>query len=224
MLQKVAEEGRNPVMRFTGVFCVIVSVIMFAFFPGFMFVSVILVLAGGVAFNIVYLFRLLGRTPRIGEIFSFATQALFRYGLKKSIDQYSVLVVLLEGNIGAENVLNDMISHLQPRSKLILLLGPTAPSQLSLKDETIGWITSLGSASELEYHVISPEDPTMVNVFVDKSLNAVSKDMKPVILGDFLDNMIPHMDESLFYKYYSEFASASRVKEYTVIFDRSNRW
>ena len=218
MLQKVAEEGRNPVMRSTGVFCVILSVIMYAFYPEFMFLSVILVLAGGVAFNIVYLFRRLGRTPRIGEIFSFATQALFRYGLKKPIDQYSVLAVLLEGNIGAENVLNDMISYLQPKSKLILLLGPTAPSQLPLKEETIGWITSLGSASELEYQVLSPEDPTMVNVFVNKSLNTVPKDMKPIILGDFLDNMIPHMDESLFYKYYSEFASTSRIKDYTVIF------
>lgn len=41
---------------------------------------------------------------------------------------------------------------------------------------------------------------------------------KPVILGDFLDNMIPHMDESLFYKYYSDLASAARILNHTIIF------
>ena len=39
----------------------------------------------------------------------------------------------------------------------------------------------------------------------------------PVILGDFLDNMLPHMDESLFYKYYSDQASAARVSTRTLI-------
>ena len=41
---------------------------------------------------------------------------------------------------------------------------------------------------------------------------------RPVILGDFLDNMIPHMNESLFYKYYSDLASAARVLNHTVVF------
>jgi hypothetical protein len=58
----------------------------------------------------------------------------------------------------------------------------------------------------------------MVSVFLDKTLKSLPKDEKPVILGDFLDNMIPHMDESLFYKYYSDLASAARIMDHTVVF------
>lgn len=58
----------------------------------------------------------------------------------------------------------------------------------------------------------------MVSVFLTKTLGTLPEDKKPVILGDFLDNMIPHMDESLFYKYYSDVASAARVLNHTVVF------
>ena len=51
-----------------------------------------------------------------------------------------------------------------------------------------------------------------------RTLGALPKDARPVILGDFLDNMVPHMDESLFYKYYSDLASAARVSYHTVVF------
>jgi hypothetical protein len=46
----------------------------------------------------------------------------------------------------------------------------------------------------------------------------LSSDAKPVILGDFLDNMIPHMDERLFHKVYSDLASAARVSNHTAVF------
>jgi len=169
--------------------------------------------------NLVYMYRLLGRRPKIGEIFSFATRTLFLHGLKKPVDQYRVLAVLIRGNIGAGNVIIDLMSRLDPRCALILMLGPTAPTQLSLpKDVKIGWVTTVSGVLEMEYPVLSPEDPSMVNVFLNKTLEALPEDVKPVILGDFLDNMIPHMDESLFYKYYSDLASATRVRNHTAIF------
>jgi len=112
-----------------------------------------------------------------------------------------------------------LISHLEPRCAPILMLGPTAPSQLSLpKGVKIGWVTTVSGVSELKYSVLSPEDPSMVNVFLNKTLKTLPEDVKPVILGDFLDNMIPHMDESLFYKYYSDLASATRIRNHTAIF------
>ena len=58
----------------------------------------------------------------------------------------------------------------------------------------------------------------MVSVFLTKTLKTLPEDSTPVILGDFLDNMIPHMDESLFYKYYSDIASAARILNHTVVF------
>jgi hypothetical protein len=215
----VAMEGKNPVMRFMGITCILVSVVTYNFFQQLMFLSVTLVFAVGLPLNLLYLYRLLGRTPKIGEIFSFATRALFLHGLKKPIDQYSVLAIIIKGNIGAEKIVQELTYHLDPRCALILLLGPTAPTQLSLpKEAKIGWVTTISGASELEYPILSPEDPSMVSVFLNKTLETIPEDRRPVILGDFLDNMIPHMDESLFYKYYSDLASGARILNYTVVF------
>jgi len=214
----VGMETTNPVPHFIGVAWILVSVASYAFFPEFMFWSLLLVFAGGMTANFVYLYRLLGRAPRIGEILSFATHALFLKGLKKPIDQYRVLAILLKGNIGAKNVTHDVLSHLGPTCVPVLLLGPTAPMQLSLLHEAkVAWVTGVSGISKLGYPVLSPEDPTAVSVFLTKTLDALPKDMVPVILGDFLDNMIPHMDESLFYKYYSDLASAARVSNRTLI-------
>jgi hypothetical protein len=215
----VAMEGKNPVMRFVGASCILVSVVTYTFFPELMFLSVALVFAVGMPVNLVYLHRLLGRTPKIGEIFSFATRALFLHGLKKPIEQYSVIVILIKGNIGAEKVIHDLMSRLETKCAPILLLGPTAPTQLSLpKDAKVGWVTTISGVSEVEYPILSPEDPSMVSVFLNKILKTLPEDSRPVVLGDFLDNMIPHMDESVFYKYYSDLASAARILNYTVVF------
>ena len=211
--------SKNPVIHLLGVSWILVSVVSYILHPELMFLSVALVFVIGMIANFVYLYRVLGRTPKIREIFSFTTRALFLHGLNKPIDQYRVLAILIKGNIGAENVITDLMSRLEPRCASILLLGPTAPTQLSIpKEAKIGWVTTLSGVSELEYPVLSPEDPSMVNVFLNKTLETLPKDIKPVILGDFLDNMIPHMDESLFYKYYSDLASAARILNYTVVF------
>jgi hypothetical protein len=219
LIMTVAMEGKNPVMRFMGASCILVSVVSYTFFPEFMFLSVALVFAVGMPVNTVYMYRLLGRKPKIGEIFSFATRALFLRGLKKPIDQYRVIAILIKGNIGAEKVVHDLISRLEGRCTPILLLGPTSPTQLSLpKEAKVGWVTTISGVSELEYSILSPEDPSMVSVFLTKTLKTLPEDSRPVILGDFLDNMIPHMDGSLFYKYYSDLASAARILSYTVVF------
>jgi hypothetical protein len=219
IIMTVAMEGKNPVMRFMGASCILASVVSYTFFPELMFLSVALVFAVGMPVNTVYLYRILGRTPKIGEIFSFATRALFLHGLKKPIDQYSVIAILIKGNIGAEKVVHDLMSRLEGRCTPILLLGPTAPTQLSLpKDAKVGWVTTISGVSELDYSILSPEDPSMVSVFLTKTLKTLPEDSRPIIIGDFLDNMIPHMDESLFYKYYSDIASAARILHHTVVF------
>ena len=214
----VASGIGNPVMHFLGVSWILASVVSYAFCPELMFLSVGLVFAVGIVANFVYLYRLLGRTPKLGELFSFAARALFLKGLKKPIDQYGVLAILIR-NIGAEDVTRDLMSRLGPRCTPILLLGPTAPTQLSLpKGARIGWVTTVSGVSNLEYPILPPEDPTAVSMFLTRTLEALPEDAQPVILGDFLDNMIPHMDEGLFYKYYSDLASAARVLDHTVVF------
>lgn len=214
----VARGIGNPVMHFLGASWILASVVSYTFYPELLFLSIGLVFAIGLIANFVYLYRLLGRTPKLGELFSFAARALFLKGLKKPIDQYRVLAILIR-NIGAEDVTHDLMSRLEPRCAPILLLGPTAPTQLSLpKEAKVGWVTTVSGVSSLDYPVLSPEDPTAVSMFLTRTLGTLPKEAKPVILGDFLDNMIPHMDESLFHKYYSDLASAARVSDYTVVF------
>lgn len=215
----VSKETKNPATYYMGISLILVSVITRTFYPDILFMAVGLVFVVGICVNVVYLYRLLGRTPKIGEIFSFAARALFLHGLKKPIDQYNVLAILIKGNIGAETIINDLISRLESRCTPILLLGPTAPTQLSLPGEAkIGWVTTLSGVADLEYPLLSPEDPTTVSIFLTKTLETVPDTVKPVIIGDFLDNMIPHMDESLFYKYYAGLASSARVSAHTLVF------
>lgn len=150
---------------------------------------------------------------------TFATRALFLGGLTKPIDQYRVIAILIKGNIRGENIIQDVMSRLEPNNAPILLLGPTAPTQLSLSEDIkVGWVTSVSDISDMAYRILSPENATETSIFLTKTLKSLPEDMKPVILGDFLDNMIPHMSESLFYKYYSGLASNARVANYTAVF------
>ena len=219
MFIAIGMETKGPVMHLFGASWIVVAVVSYVFYPELMFLSMAIVFAVGMTANSLYLYRLLGRTPRIGEIFSFATRALFLHGLTKPIDQYRVIAILIKGNIGAEDIIRDLMSRLEPRSAPILLLGPTSPTQLTFSSKVkIGWVTTVSGVSELEYPVLSPENPTTISVFLNKTLKTLPKNKKPVILGDFLDNMIPHMNESLFYKYYSDLASNARISNYTVVF------
>ncbi len=177
------------------------------------------------AFSLITLFlcdkteKFLEPTPKIEKAFSFATHALFLHSLMNPLDQYRVLTILIKGNIRADNVINELLSFLEPICEPILLLGPTAPTQLSVPEETkIGWVTTVSGIPELRYSILSAEDPSMVSVFLTKTLAAVPAGRSPVIIGDFLDNMIPQMDRGLFYKFYSDLASTARVLNHTVVF------
>jgi len=111
--------------------------------------------------------------------------------LKKTRKRGLPTCVLRAGNISFDKL--NMLWNIKATS---MLIGPTAPTQLSLpKGAKIGWVTTISGVSELDYPILSPEDPSMVSVFLNKTLKTVPEDRRPVILGDFLDNMIPHMDE-----------------------------
>jgi hypothetical protein len=214
----VAMETRNPIVHLMGACWILVSVTSYIFVPDFMLPLLLITFIAGTSANFLYLYRLLGRTPKIGEIFSFATRALSLHGLKKPIDQYRVLALLIRGNIGAENVIHDLMSRLEPKCAPILLLGPTAPMQISFSEKVkISWVTAVSVVSEPDYTILPPDDPSKVSVFLTKTLETLSGEVKPIIIGDFLDNMIPHMSESTFYKFYSDLASTARMLNYTVV-------
>ena len=219
VLITLGRELKNGALHYMGVAWILAAVTTFAFRPDWMLPSLAVVSVVGWAGYFVHLYRLLGRTPKLGELISFATRALFLKGLTKPIDQYQVVAILLKGDIAAENAIMDLLSRLGPRCAPIVLLGPTAPTQLSLpKEAKVGWVTTVSGVARLDYPLLAPEDPTSVSVFLAKTLNDVPEGMTPVILGDFLDNMIPHMDESGLYSYYSDLASSARVNSQTLVF------
>jgi hypothetical protein len=215
----ISRVTKSPATYYLGVSLILTAVITHAFYPEILFMSIVVVFAVGMGVNFVYLYRLLGRKPKIGEIFSFAARALFLHGLKKPIDQYNVLTILIKGNIGVETIIQDLLSKLEPKCVPILLLGPTAPMQVLIPSTAkVGWVTTVSGAPDVTYPVLSPEDPTSVSIFLNKNLERIPESMSPVVIGDFLDNMIPHMDESLFYKYYADLASSARVLNHTRVF------
>jgi hypothetical protein len=215
----VAMETKNLVIHFMGACWILVSVTSYVLYPELMLPLLLLTFIAGTCGNVLYLYRLLGRTPKIGEIFSFATRALSMHGLKKPIDQYKVLALLIRGNIGAEDVIHDVMIRLEPRCAPILLLGPTAPMQLQISNNVkIAWISAVANVSAKEFTTLSPEDPSRISIFLTKTLETLPREVKPVVLGDFLDNMIPYMSESTFYKFYSNLASTARTLNYTIVF------
>jgi hypothetical protein len=169
--------------------------------------------------NFFYLHGILGRAPKIGELLSFATRALFLRGLTKPIDEYRIVAILLSGNIGAKDIIRDLMSRLGSNVTPIFLLGPTAPMELPLPDEaTIGWVTTVSGVSSLDHPILSPENPTSINVFLNKAFASVSEGNKAVVIGDFLDNIIPQMSQATFHKYYSDLVSGGRMMKRTFVF------
>jgi hypothetical protein len=214
----LGREIDNPAWHYVGLAWIVAVVVTFTFRPQWMMLSTAAVFVVGMVANFAYLNRLLGRTPKLGELLSFATRALFLKGLKKPIDQYGVVAILTKGNVAAQDAIRDILSRLEPRCIPIVLLGPTAPTQLSLPPGAkVAWVSGVSGVAGQDVPILSPEDPTEVNVFLTKALQDVPKGMKAVILGDFLDNMIPHMDESLYYRYYSDLASQIRVLNHTIV-------
>ncbi len=86
----VGTETTNPVPYFMEEAWILVSLGSYAFFPEFLFWSLLLAFAARLGANLLHLYRLLGRVPRVGEILSFTTRALFLKGLKTPIDQHRV--------------------------------------------------------------------------------------------------------------------------------------
>jgi len=186
-----------------------------------------IVIAGLVGFVIVggallvsycYMFLTLGRTPHVEEIITLAARALFTYGLRKPLDQYRVVAITIQGDIATELIINELLAKIEEKWRPIVLLGPTSPTQIDLpRGVKIGWVTSLSGVTATDYTLLSPANPSDVNIFLSGAMKEVSNGHLPVLIGDFLDNMIPLMKEDAFYKYYSELASRIKFLNYTAV-------
>ena len=209
---------KNVVIHYFGIAWVILTVVLHSFFPEAMLPGLGLLFAAGILVNFVHLYRLLGRAPKIGELISFAGRALFLRGLTKPISHYRIIAVIIGGEIAAHRVIADLVSKLGEENGIVLLLGPTAPNQVTAPVGCrIGWVTTVSTSSDLEEEVIAPEDLTGVRVFLDRAVEGGNGKSRRVIIGDLLDNMLPQMSEEVFHRFYSDLSSSVRVLGLTLV-------
>jgi len=176
------------------------------------------IIGGALLVSYFYMFRTLGRTPHVEEILTLAARALFTYGLRKPLDQYRVVAITIQGEIATELVINELLTKIEEKWRPIVLLGPTSPTQIALPSGIkLGWVTSLSGVTATDYTLLSPANPSDVNIFLSSAMKEVSNGHLPVLIGDFLDNMIPLMKEDAFYKYYSELASRIKLLNHTAV-------
>jgi small GTP-binding protein len=140
--------------------------------------------------------------------------------LKKPFDQYNVISILIKGHIGVNHFINKLQTLLDPQCDPILILGPTTPMQVANTEEaTIGWVshTRITEPLEANVEILSPENPAMINVFLNRAVESVAESRNPVILGDFLDNIIPFMDRRQFHRFIGDIAATARISNHTKI-------
>ena len=139
--------------------------------------------------------------------------------MRKPLDQYRVVAIAVQGDIGTPLIVDELLSKLREMWYPIVMLGPTSPTEITLRPGTkIGWVTTLSGVPKEEYTVLSPSNPTEVNIFLSDATKSTPSGSVPVIIGDYLDNMIPFMREDSFFRYYSELASRIKVLNHTGVF------
>ena len=209
---------KSAFAHFLGIFFAVGIIATFIIAGDYVLVEIVafLIVAVGVAMSYVYMYRTLGRPPEVREILTLAAQALFTYGLRKPLDQYRVVAIAVQGDIGTPLIVDELLSKLRERWYPIVMLGPTSPTEITLRPGTkTGWVTTLSGVAKGEYTVLSPSNPTEVNIFLSDATKSISSGSVPVIIGDYLDNMIPFMREDSFFRYYSELASRIKVLNHT---------
>ena len=179
----------------------------------------ILIILGVLLGSFTYMYHVLGRTPKVDEILTLAARALFTYGLRRPLDEYRVIAITIQGDIGTELVIDELLSKLGQKWHPIVVLGPTSPTEIKFrKGVELGWVASLTGVVEQGYKILSPSNPTEVNIFISEAMKATPANQSPIIIGDFMDNMIPLMKDESFFRYYSDLASRIKVLNQTAVF------
>lgn len=212
---------KSAFAHFTGMAFIFGLVAVFVLGGNIVLVGLVgfVIVGGALLVSYFYMFLSLGRTPHVEEILTLAARALFTYGLRKPLDQYRVVAITIQGDIATELIINEILTKIEEKWRPIVLLGPTSPTQIVMpRGLKLGWVTSLSGLAGTDYTVLSPANPSDVNIFLSSGMREVSNGHLPVLIGDFLDNMIPLMREDTFYKYYSELASRIKLLNQTAVF------
>jgi hypothetical protein len=179
----------------------------------------ILIILSALFGSFAYMYHVLGRTPKVEEILTLAARALFTYGLRRPLNEYRVIAITIQGDIGTELVIDELLSNLDEQWSPVVMLGPTSPTEITVPQRAkLAWVSNLSGVTEHHYTLLSPSNPTEVNIFISEAMKSTSAGKTLIIIGDFMDNMIPFMKDESFFRYYSELASRIKVLNHTAVF------
>jgi hypothetical protein len=137
-----------------------------------------------------------------------------------TLDKYRLVIACVRGNVSVRETMRQLLEEAVLPCDVfpILVLGPTAPEDLETgKPNKVGWVTFVDGTSHPspQVEIISPDNLLEVNLFIEK---AAQGDGTPLILGDFLDNVIKSSGSpESFYSFFCQLASRVRMKKRTAI-------
>lgn len=112
-----------------------------------------------------------------------------------------VIPIIVSGSIPISVLINKMVSALKGSYSPILMLGPTTPSQLPISGMKALWVTDI--EEKLENVITAPPKAlTEISIFITGATK-VSEEAKPILLGDFLDSILPQTSLNTLNSFYS---------------------
>jgi len=138
------------------------------------------------------------------------------------LDRHRLVIACVRGNVSVRETIRTILEDALPSDAPapLLLLGPTAPEEISNGDSNrIGWVTFVDGSSMAHptgrVEIISPDNLLEVNLFIEK---CAQESESNVIVGDFLDNVIRSINSpESFYSFFCQLASRVKLKKRTAI-------
>lgn len=126
---------KNAMMHFTGlafIFRVLGTYLLIG--ANYFIVAIvgIVIILSALFGSFAYMYHFLGRTPKVEELLTLAAQALFTYGLRRPLSEYRVIAIAIQGDIGTELVIDELLAKLDKQRHPIVVLGPTSPTEITL--------------------------------------------------------------------------------------------
>jgi hypothetical protein len=121
----------------------------------------------------------------------------------------SLVVVSVAGSIGIIPIIKELSDWiLDIGYRIVFLLGPTSPSQLS-SEHKVGWV-SFTSDESGQLAILQPENLFEISLFVDEVVKETDG-QQTAILGDFLDTLLTlSLPSETFFMFYSQLVAKIR--------------
>lgn len=136
--------------------------------------------------------------------------------LGDDLNKYHVVVFAIRGVVPIKMLTARIVEALKPFYSPILALGPTSPTELARDGLKALWVTDIIEEKPQDVVVTPPRALTEISIFMTGATKA-PEDARPILVGDFLDGVIPHVPFNTFSSFYSVVAGKFRASGKTAI-------